>query len=403
MTKLKEEVHHKGSPLSEGIAIGTLYHLKANERYSVPEFAISSSQVSQEIGRYRRAISSSRDELERLQFYLNKEGSEEAVGIISTHIQMLEDPVITSGVEEKIEQMHLNTESVFVSFINDYARYFEESDDPEMHQRILDVRDLSTRILKHLYPQTDFPTSDIPSHSIVAAYELVPSHTAEASPNQVRAYVTEMGGPTSHSALIARSKGIPYVSNIEIESIIGDENVNAIVDGNQGLVIVNPSDDTLKQYHDEQNASQMHFVDFGDDLPEIPKTQDGVEIEVQANLESIHDLHLLKEYKVPSIGLLRSEFLYLKKELEEFKEKEQYEVYKKLLKLAGNIEVTFRVFDVGSDKAFFKSLPHEPNPGTWLSIDPISYATSQNLLRTNQSHSKSCEIWKSKNPPTSHK
>lgn len=362
MTKLKEEIHYKGLSISKGVAVGTLYHLEANERFSVPKYMISAHQVDLEIERYRRAIALSSHELERLQYHLDKEGLTEAMSIINAHIEMLNDPIITTDVEEKIKEMLVNTETVFVFVVDQYLKFFEKSDDPEIRQRLLDVKDLSMRILKHLHPQTDLPTSDIPSHSVVMSYELVPSQTAEASPNQVRAYITKIGGPTSHAALIAKSKGIPYVSNVDIESILSEECVNVIVDGDRGLVILNPSEETIAKYHGERFSCQKEFTELVKRLPEETFTRDGVKIEVQANLESLHDLHLLKEYKVKSIGLLRSEFLYLKKNPEEFSEEEQFQVYKKLMRLSAGMEVTFRVFDIGSDKSFFKTHFNEPNP-----------------------------------------
>ena len=203
--------------------------------------------------------------------------------------------------------------------------------------------------------------SDIPSHSIVCAKELVPSQTAEASPNQVRAFVTEFGGPTSHAALIAKAKGIPYISNIDVNELKQYGDVKTIVDGCQGLVIVNPSEETLKEYTQIRATRLAQFASQEDEFDEIDTTLDNKEIEVQANLEDLHDLHFLKELKTKTIGLVRSEFLYLKSDVESFCEEEQYALYKKLMQLSGNMDVTFRIFDIGSDKRF-SNQSDEPNP-----------------------------------------
>lgn len=361
----EQEIVLQGIAVSEGIAVGTIYFLSPSEELSVPEFTITTSQVKHEIGRYHKALSSSREELEKLQFVLQTEGATEAISIIDSHIQMLDDPFLNQGMEEKISQMLQNTESVFQYVLNDYKSIFDESGSPEMQERFSDVLDLSNRILKHLHPHPTASSGDvqanIPSHSILCSYELVPTQTAAASPNHIQAFVTEIGGKTSHAALIARSKGIPYISNISMEMMERFNGKECIIDGYQGLLIINPTEERRKEYS-QKKKSHCFFVDTFSLLPKRPKTKDGVEINIQANIDSIHDLRLLREYNVDSIGLLRSEFLYLRKEIQDFKEEEQYDLYKKFLKLAQHIHVTFRVFDIGSDKKFFRSELVEPNP-----------------------------------------
>lgn len=362
--ELQEEIHLKGVPLSEGIAIGLLYFLQPDEKWAVPEFSITTNEVPKEIARYRTALSLCREELQRLQFCLAKEGSSDAVKILDAHILMLDDPVIVE-IENKISKQLRNTESIFKATIDDYVHVFESMHNGQgeemTHQRLLDVKDLSTKILRHLHPEVN-KSPHIPSHSIVAAYELVPSQTAEASPNHIRAFVTEVGGFTCHAGVIARAKGIPYISDIDVRLLEKWNRQSAIIDGYLGVVIINPREETLKKYHEKKNTSEKHYVDIGLTLPEEVKTIDGVSIDVQANLESFHDLHLIKEYKVHSIGLVRSEFLYLKKGIEEFYEEEQFELYKKLMQMAGQMEIGFRFFDIGNDKRFFQAGDREPNP-----------------------------------------
>lgn len=360
------EIFLEGVSISEGIAIGTIYFLKPSVEIPVPEFTITTSQVKHEIGRYHQALSSSREELERLQLILQREGATEAIGIIDSHIQMLDDPFLTQGMEERIGQMLQNTESVFQCVLNEYKSIFDSSTSGEMKDRFTDVQDLSNRILKHLHPHPKGyhlePEAHIPSHSILSTYELIPTQTAAASPNHIQAFVTEIGGKTSHAALIARSKGIPYISSIHVDLMNRNNGKFCIIDGNRGLMIVQPSDKTIEEYSKKKKVLPYFIPNNPMGKSGRPITKDGVEVEVQANLESSLDLRLLKYYDVESVGLVRSEFLYLKKEIKDFKEEEQYDLYKKFFKSAPDINFTFRVFDIGSDKKFFRSDVTEPNP-----------------------------------------
>lgn len=355
----QQEVRYQGAVLSDGVAIGSLYLLKSDEDWAVPEFSITAAKIDQEIERYRSARTRSKKELETLRCFLKEEGSFEAVTIIETHIQMLEDPLLIDGVEEKIRDLQKNTESIFKNVIDEYVGYFRTLSDSTMQERAIDVKDLSTRIMKHLHREHHTCLS-IPMHSIVYSYELIPSQTAEASPTHVKAFLTEIGGKTSHAALIARSKGLPYISNISSQWVQDYDGSTIILDGNQGLVIIRPTEETLEHYRklEKKRTYQM----LTEPLPSVPHTQDGTPVVVCANLESLYDIHLLKEYKVFGIGLVRTEFLYLKKEIEAFEENEQFLLYRKLLQLAGNMEVTFRLFDLGSDKKLVRSQVVEPNP-----------------------------------------
>ncbi len=362
MTKIEEEVRIKGAPVSRGVAIGSLYVLQNDEKWSVPEFAISPSQVDDEIARYRMALSLSGQELDKLMVFLKEEGSDEAISIVETHRLMLADPVVTFDVETKIATTLKNTESIFVKEMGAYIDALMAVEDQIVRQRVLDIKDLLARVLRHLHPTSSISCLNIPSQSIVCANELVPSQTAEASPNQIRAFITKYGGPTSHAALIAKAKGIPYISNIDVATLDFFGGAIAIVDGYSGEVIIHPSEETLQLYNQTKRQFTEPVISPAKSYLAIDRTLDDKVIEVQANLEDLHDLYMLKELRTKTIGLIRSEFLYLKNDVESFCEEEQYELYKKLMQLSGNIEVTFRIFDIGSDKRFLRHEKVEPNP-----------------------------------------
>lgn len=382
MSKLQEEVRLEGIGVSEGVGIGILCFLQSDDEMSLPEFAITSTQVSREISRYRRALCSSRDELERLQFHLAKEGSKEAVGIIDSHIQMLEDPIMTTVMEQKIAQMMQNSESVFRAVMSEYGQFFSGNDDEGMHQKWVDVKDLVKRILRHLNPVVVSEWSEYPKNAIISAYEMVPTFIAEASPSQIQAFVTEIGGETSHAALIAKAKHIPFVTNIRMNLLENVYNEEVVVDGDNGVVIVSPAEETLQLYREKISDKKKAFFHAVQDCSEISKTTDGREIAVWANLESMDDLPLIQEYSIGGIGLIRTEFLFFRKPIEELTEQQQISVYEAIMKsVDSETTVSFRVFDIGADKKLSRHDAYEPNPA--LGCRSIRYLMqNQEIFRT---------------------
>lgn len=356
-SKTSSENTLQGIPVSDGIAIGKLYCLlPSNEE--IPEFSITATDVEREIDRYRRAVHSSKRDLFDLQSFLAKEGSIEAVTIIDTHIQMLDDPLMTTVVENQIRTMQQNTEAVFRSVIGEYERQFSRIGDDFFKERLSDVKDLSKRILNYLYPQRhSMPI--LPEGSILYAEELVPSDTAEASHANVCAFLSEVGGSTSHAALIARAKNIPFVAGIAFASI--DDGSEVIVDGAQGKVIINPSPKTKKAYVALLKTLQKAHPIDSSAAQKPALTTDGETIEIFANIDIIDELSELKQYGAEGVGLFRTEFLFLHKPLHDCSVEEQTAVYLDVLKQTGDLPVTFRLFDVGGDKG--RNEAHfEPNP-----------------------------------------
>lgn len=362
MSDLLEELTLQGAPISGGIAIGKLFFLEELHEEIVPEFSIAATEVEKEIGRYRRAVHSSREDLHDLQRFLAKEGSTEAVSIIDTHIQMLEDPFMTTFMEKKIRQRMKNTETVFRSVMNDYETEFSKVKDSFFKQRLLDVRDLSQRILRNLHPRKVIQPEGIPENSIIFTKELVPSSIAEASKRQVEGFVTEIGGTTSHAALIARSKGIPYVANVSIDTLFPHNGLPVIIDGKTGVVIVNPKEATLEKYEKELEEEKKSAQSSEDEEIVGTQTKDGEKVALLANIENLDDLEFLIPYNAEGIGLLRSEFLFFGKELVNFAEEDQFILYQKVMNKACGMPVIFRAFDVGGDKGNISQYDPEPNP-----------------------------------------
>jgi phosphoenolpyruvate-protein phosphotransferase (PTS system enzyme I) len=344
-----EELRIQGVPVSEGIAIGIPYFLATLQEESIPEFPIAMGEIESEIARYRRALFSSRKDLERLQTDLESEGSTDAITIIDTHIQMLEDPLITTHMEERIRHMRQNTESVFRSVINEYEKKFSQTQDTFFQERLVDVMDISKRILGHLCPTENLPL-DIPANSILFANELNPSETAAMQTTCVQAFVTERGGGNSHAALIARAKGIPFVANIDLKLLQNIKDKWIIVDGMTGEIVINPYPETLRRYKELKKQLKTRYQLLEQEGCLSAQTLDGYQIRLSANIGLIEEVGAIHKNKIEGIGLFRSEYLLLDNPSLVTSEEKQYQLYLQILKKARGLPVVIRVFDLGGDK-----------------------------------------------------
>lgn len=358
-----DEIHIKGAPVSDGIAIGVPIFL-SSEGEQVPDFPISTGEVEGEIARYRQALSSSREDLKKLQDNLNHEGSDEIASIIGTHIEMLDDPLMTTHMESKIREMLKNTESVFHTVIHDYEQRFSETPDGFFKQRLSDVRDLSQRVLRNLCDTSRASIDLIPQDAIVFAKELIPSDTASIQASRISAFVTHTGGGSSHAALIARAKGIPYVSSVSMEVLENAKGTCVIVDGLTGDIILNPTEDTLAKYEKLKIRlmDQYKLLEKDKDLPS--DTLDGYNVGLLANINGLGDVELAHHQGAVGVGLFRSEYLFLKDPSLFFDERAQVTLYKEIFENAKGMLFTFRMMDLGGDKYsdVFPELSKEPNP-----------------------------------------
>ncbi|HEY2810225.1 MAG TPA: phosphoenolpyruvate--protein phosphotransferase [Rhabdochlamydiaceae bacterium] len=364
MEECAQEMRFQGFPVSEGIAIGIPFFLTHEERI-IPSFPISAKEIDSEIARYRHALFCSKEDLRRIQKDLEQEGSAEAVMIIDAHIMMLDDPLMTHQMEEKIRQMMQNTESVFHSVLTDFERRLSQNGDAFFQQRFLDIMDIAKRVLGHLCPlENPFSFEDLPQQSIIFANELVPSHTATAQASKVSAFVTQAGGGNSHAALIARAKGIPFVACIDILSLMQIAAPCVIVDGQTGEIILNPSKETLEKYKHRKTCLKTSQQVLQKEMHFDAETMDGCSVQVFANIGHISDLDNFEQLGSEGVGLLRTEYLFFHNRNLLNSEEDQYAAYVEILRKVEQLPLVIRVFDVGGDKQFgFSELPlKEPNP-----------------------------------------
>lgn len=353
----------QGSPVSEGIAIGAPFFLSFPDNDHFPEFPITIGEVDHEISRYRQALFSSREDLQELQTHLQKQGSLEAVTIIDTHLQMLQDPLMTTHVEERIRLMQRNTETVFRTVIKEVEKKFSKVEDSFFRERFVDVKDLSKRILNHLSAEPGPVLAETPLNSIVFAKELAPSHTAALQCYHVAGFVTELGGGNSHAALIARAKGLPYVASIDIDEAQSRNPTQVIVDGLSGYVILDPLPSTIEFYEEKKRKLKTEYQLLESDAHLKAETLDGHAMRIMANISALGEVECLTEQGASGIGLFRSEYLFLHHPFLFEAEEEQYLTYRQLAERSGGMPVVIRVMDLGGDKSHALSgLQKESNP-----------------------------------------
>ncbi len=356
----KEEARLKGSPICSGIAIGSplLFYFSEDE---IPEFSIPKTEIKNEVLRYRNAIEKSRKEVVQIQKQLELDGAIEGVMIFETHLQIMKDEQITFELEAAICKKMKNAEYVFGLFIRDYERKLSMLTDEMFREKIRDVQDVASRILRNLKKSVKLSLAEVKENAIVFAKDLVPSDAAEAKKTHIGAFVTEVGGKTSHAAIIARSRGIPYVSNINLNQIDLKKGDVVIIDGRNGEVIINPTPATLSAYQALKNQLKSNLEKLSTSGNLLTETLDSYKVRLTANVEVLEELQLVHKYRGDGVGLFRSEYICL--DQNRFpSEEEQFEIYKEFAKAANGLPIVIRTFDVGGDKPGDFVKINEANP-----------------------------------------
>jgi len=360
MNNDSKEVRLQGTPICRGVSIGKpILFLPAEE--TVPEFNLNDESLEAEIDRFRKAMRLSRKELETLQKSLYTEDLHESATILESQLQMMQDPMLTTHIEHAILSTRKNAESVFQNQVDQYKIKFDTIKDPFFQDRFRDVQDISRRVMGYLRAKQRLSLASISPDSIVFAKELTAADTAEANNAAASALVTEYGGPASHAAIVAKSKGTPYVSSIPLEGIDPSAHSLAIVDGRTGEVILSPNLDTLRHYQHIRSQLQDHLDKLEDIKNLRPETFDGYTVRLSANIEMASELESLHIHGGNGVGLFRSEFICLSQDSFP-SEEEQFAIYKELVEKMRGLPIVIRTFDVGGDKCLSMQQNKETNP-----------------------------------------
>ena len=346
-TPSQQEIY-KGTAVSPGIAVGPLLLLYADE-HIIRKRRIRPEDVAGEIARFEAALLTTRQQIQAIRNQLAASIGEEDASIFDAHILLLEDTSLIESVKEHLQTRLVNVDFAYEQVVRAYTRKMRELDDDYFRERAGDFLDVSRRVLRNLQGKMDTELHSLDAPSIVLAHDLAPSDTAGFDRDMVLGIATEAGSRTSHSAIMARSLNLPAV--VGLRDIIGkfEPGVEVLIDGYEGLLIVNPTEQTKFEYG--QREKEHHDVDVKlDALREtLPVTLDQRRVIVSANVEILEDLPLLKENGAEGVGLLRTEYLFLNQDVSP-DENQQADMYIQMAQASKPHHLIIRTLDVGGDK-----------------------------------------------------
>ena len=349
----------KGTNASAGIGIGKAAIIKENELVIRPEKVIDGAA---EVERFKGALAETIAQTETLAADLvTRVGAKEAE-IMQGHLMLLNDPMLTNEIESAITGDNVCSEFAIETVCTMYADMFASMDDELMQQRATDMRDIKVRLQQVLQGVKPVDIAALPEGSVIVAKDLTPSMTAGINPANVAGIVTEMGGRTSHSAILARALEIPAV--VAVPGILGqvEDGAEMIVDGSEGVVLAAPSEEEKAEYTAKRDQFLKEKKELEQYIGKPTVTRDGVEIELVANIGNPDDVEKVLQYDGEGVGLFRTEFLFMDRTAMPTEE-EQFEAYKKVAIALNGRPVIIRTLDIGGDKEIpYMGLQKDENP-----------------------------------------
>jgi len=351
-----------GIGVSPGIAIGKARVIKKQEAAFTGIVLLNDADVMIEIEKFRTAVAISITEVEAMIGNYDPSQGTDGMDILEAHIELLDDPQIREDVTEKIATERKNVNDAVIEVIQNAVAMFKSMDDEYMSARAADVRDIGNRILKNLTPFNTTANQAYDADTIIIAEDLTPSDTITMDITRIVGFATQIGGKTSHAAIIAKSRGIPAVAGCgESLQSINDGDI-IILDGQTGTIAVNPDEGIIKQYESQREGwlKELELLRLLKDTQ--AKTLDGVEIKLFANIADAEEMEYALGFGAQGAGLFRTEFLFLGRN--DFpSEDEQFEFYKAVALKSKDKPVIVRTLDIGGDKQLpYFNFPEEQNP-----------------------------------------
>ena len=398
-----------GLAVARGIAIGRAV-LVASSRVDVAHYFIAPDQVRAEIDRLRVARNEVIEELQRLQKDLPKDAPQELAALLDVHLMLLEDEEVTAGVRQWIEERLYNAEWALTSQLEVIGRQFDEMEDPYLRERKADMEQVAERVLQSLKgsvsPMARAPVparvqqelhlddTDVPL--VLVAHDLSPADMLQFKQSVFVGFVTDVGGKTSHTAIVARSLDIPAVVGARTASQLVKQDDWVIIDGDAGIVIVDPSPIILSEYSFKQRQGQVERERLARLRHTPAQTLDGQKIELLANIEMPEDTAAALATGAVGVGLFRSEFLFMGRQGHLPDEEEQYAAYRRAVEGMNGLPVTIRTVDVGADKPLDEAR-HDAahlNPALglrairWSLADPAMFQTQLRAILRAAAHGR---------------
>jgi phosphotransferase system enzyme I (PtsI) len=360
----KREIKIQGVAAAPGVARGPAF-IFLQKGPSVPCRTIADENIEDEAHRFEGVLVATRTEISALRSDVARRLGENEAAIFDAHLLVLDDPAIVGETLQMLRSQRLNVEHCFQTVSERYIQVFSKLEDPYFRERAVDIRDVARRVLANLLGLSRKSLSEIAGKRVIVADDLTPSDTAALDTAHAVAFVTNAGNRTSHAVIMSRSLRIPAVVGLMVatDKILLDDDV--LVDGYEGLVFVNPSEETLWRYGEIKNARDAfrRRVDDEADLPE--KTSDGLSFKLSANVNGAEDVPAMNRVHAGGVGLFRTESVFLKTPGHVPGEEEQFAHYKALLEAVAPDRVIVRTLDIGGDKphnALFTGSTVEDNP-----------------------------------------
>jgi phosphotransferase system enzyme I (PtsI) len=362
-SRAKNEIVVQGIAASQGIAFGEVFVYLQSD-VEVPSYQVDANKRGEEIARFDKALLVTRQQIAKIQDEVEKNlGAEEAL-IFDAHLLVLEDQALIGETIREFETTGRNIETCFDQISLRYIKAFSEIDDEYLRERAGDIRDVAQRVLQNLLGQAENSLNRLADKRIVIANDISPSDSASIDRSAALGIVTDTGSKTSHAVIVARSMKVPAVVGVRGLSrrvVAGDW---ALVDGYDGIVILNPSESTLYRYGKIQEQKKSFETRLFEANRQPAVTLDGVPVTLMANIERVEEVILVKDYRAEGVGLFRTEYLYLNSSRMPT-EQEQFLAYKAVVEALAPDPVIIRTLDLGGDKPMAGNpelFPKEINP-----------------------------------------
>jgi len=360
-TEQLKEIILKGVGVSPGVAVGPAYRVLTEEERYV-ERDITDQEIPREIARFEESLIATRLQIHEIQLKVSEAIGQESASIFDAHLLVVDDRSFVEEVIRGLESRHKNVETVLHMVTSRYADALAKVDDDYLRERAADVKDVARRVLRNLSGQNVSTLSSLEEPCIIVASDLVPSDTATMQRDKVIGMATDLGSRTSHTAIMARAMELPAIVGLHDASIQVSPGDTLLVDGNKGLLIINPTQERLERYGHIAEAQQTIRTELATLKDDPAETLDGYRITLAANIELPGDVDSVIDHGGMGVGLFRSEFLYLSQEHLPG-EDEQTKAYEAVASRLAPDPVIIRTLDLGGDK-FLSHLgtPQELNP-----------------------------------------
>jgi phosphotransferase system enzyme I (PtsI) len=369
--------HMVGIGVSPGIAIGPVYLLEKKD-LKVRRYALVAGEAKDEVRRFRRAVAASASQLRKLKRKLAREVGQQHAYIIDAHLLMLKDRMLINEVADRIRKEGVNAEWALKKAVDRFGGILSNLKDDYLSEKAFDMEDIGNRVLRNLAGESSEGIAGVPSGVIIVARDLSPSETAQMDRERVLGFATDVGGKTSHSAIMARSLEIPATVGLELVTLEAETGDSMILDGTTGQIFINPDDETVAKYRELRERYLRYEVELLKLKDLTAETLDGYRLNLEANIELQDEVPSVLDHGAEGIGLYRTEFIYLNRD-DMPGEEEHFLIYRRLAEAMNPRPATIRTFDLGGDK-FLSQVPMSKELNPALGLRAIRFCLRESVI-----------------------